>query len=106
MERKNFLTNEKISKKFKSQFELVNYAIKLAENMILSGREPRVKLDTQNHALQVVAEIMEGKDQLDDLSEDQDASSYEEQVFNSKKVEDVLSVSLEKKKATKQFRSK
>ena len=28
------LTNEKMKSKFKSSFDLVNYAIKLAENMI------------------------------------------------------------------------
>ena len=31
---KDPLTNEKIIKKFESQFDLVNYAIRLAENMI------------------------------------------------------------------------
>ena len=70
MEGKKFLTNEKISKKFNSQFELVNYAIKLAENMILSGREGRVRTDSQNHALQVIAEIIYNKDQFEELPMD------------------------------------
>jgi len=69
MERKkNALTNEKISRKFNNQFDLVNYAIKLAENMIKSGRDPRVKIDSQNRALQVLAEISEDKDRFDELA--------------------------------------
>lgn len=55
-------TNEALRKKFKNQFELVSYAISLAENMISTGREPRVKTDIQNRALQVLAEISAGKD--------------------------------------------
>jgi hypothetical protein len=58
----NKYTNELLRKKFKNQFELVSYAISLAENLILSGREPRVKIDNQNPALQVLAEIVAGKD--------------------------------------------
>lgn len=55
-------TNEALKKKFKNQFELVSYAILLAENMILTGRESRVKTDYQNKAMQVLAEIAAGKD--------------------------------------------
>lgn len=58
-------TNEALRKKFKNQFELVSYAISLAENMILTGREPRVKTDIQNRAMQVLAEISAGKDQFE-----------------------------------------
>lgn len=61
------LTNEKICKKFKSQFDLVNYAIKLAENMIKSGRDCRVKIDSQNRALQVMSEIIQDKDYFDEI---------------------------------------
>lgn len=67
MDLKECLTNEKIRKKFVNQFELVNYAIKLAENMILSGRDPRVKIDSQNRALQVLSEILNNKDKFDDI---------------------------------------
>lgn len=63
----NDLTNETIRKKFVSQFDLVNYAIRLAENMIRSGRDARVKIDTQSRAMQVLAEITTGKDQFDEL---------------------------------------
>lgn len=67
MERKEYLTNENLRKKFNSQFDLVNYAISLAENMILSGRDSRVQLDTQNRATQLLAEIYEGKDKFEEI---------------------------------------
>lgn len=67
MELKEYLTNEKIVKKFISQFELVNYAIRLAENMILTGREARVKTNTQNRSLQVLSEILNNKDRFDEV---------------------------------------
>lgn len=61
------LTNENVKKKFKSQFELVGYAIKLAENMIKTGRGPRIKTDTQNVAINVVDEINAGLDKFEDI---------------------------------------
>jgi hypothetical protein len=64
------LTTEKIKLRFKSQFELVGYAIRLAENMIKSGRETRIKTDVQNKAMQIVAEITQGKDQFDEIPPD------------------------------------
>lgn len=67
MDIRESLTTEEIKKKFKSQFDLVTYAISLAENMIKTGREPRVKVDCQNRAMQILEEIVEGKDKLDDL---------------------------------------
>lgn len=62
-------TNEEISKKFKSSFDLVNYAIKLAKNMIETGRDSRVKMDTQNKATLILEEITQGKDQFDEIRE-------------------------------------
>ncbi len=61
------LTNEDVLKKFKSSFDLVNYAIRLAENMINTGRDARVKSDVQNRALLILEEIHEGKDQFDEI---------------------------------------
>lgn len=58
------LTNEEISKKFTNQFDLVNYAIGLATNMIQTGRDPRVKMNTENPALLILEEIAEGKDEF------------------------------------------
>jgi hypothetical protein len=61
------LTNEMLYKRFKSQFDLVNYAFKLAENMVISGRGPRVPTQCQNPAFQVLCEIAANRDILEDL---------------------------------------
>lgn len=61
------LTNEEVKKKFKNNFDLVNYAIRLAENMIKTGRDARVKSDVQNRAMLILEEISEGKDHFDDI---------------------------------------
>ncbi len=66
MEKNEFLTNESIRKKFKSQFELVNYAIKLSEQMIHSSRPPMVDTESENTAVIIVEEINEGKDVFDE----------------------------------------
>lgn len=70
MDLRDILTNEMLLKKFKSQFELVNYAIRLAANMIYTGRDSRAKLDTTNKAMLILAEIATGKDQFDDIPEE------------------------------------
>lgn len=70
MESKETLTNDKLRGKFKSQFELVNYAIRLAENMIYTGRAPRIKTDSQNPTVQIVEEIIAGQDRFEELQED------------------------------------
>lgn len=67
MDRKETLTNESVRLKFVSQFELVNYAIKLANQMIFSGRGPRVEIDNNNPAVIIIEEIDEGQDHLDDV---------------------------------------
>lgn len=69
MDKKTTFTNEKLSKKFKSNFELVSYAIELAENMIKTGRDARVKSDIQNRAMLILEEISEGKDKFDEIHE-------------------------------------
>lgn len=66
---KVFYTNEVLSKKFGNSFDLVNHAILLAENMILSGRDSRVKLDVQNRAMHILAEIQEGKDHFEEIKD-------------------------------------
>lgn len=78
MEKKGtLLTNEILAKKFKNNFELVNYAIQLAENMIKTGRDARVKSDMQNRAMLILQEINEGKDQFDAIPEAADKVSVE-----------------------------
>lgn len=69
MEQKDALTNEKLNKKFKSQFDLVEHAIRLVDNMVKSGRSPRIKLDIQNPAVIALEEIVQGRDALVDLPE-------------------------------------
>lgn len=59
------LTNEKIKKNFDSQFDLVNYLIHQAQDMIASGRSSRVKTHSDNIAVNVVAEVVAGKDKLE-----------------------------------------
>ncbi|NGX57311.1 MAG: hypothetical protein K940chlam3_00201 [Chlamydiae bacterium] len=71
MEFDTSLTNEKIKKKFKSQFELVNYLINQARDMIKSGRQSRVDVDSDNVAVNIVAEFIAGKDQPEELELDQ-----------------------------------
>lgn len=73
---KESLTNEKLLNKFTNQFELVNYAIKLAENMIHTGRAPRVRTDTQNSSLNVLAELTAGKDVLEEITYTQVVTSH------------------------------
>ncbi len=69
MERKEYLTNELISKKFLNQFDLVNYAIQLTSQLIKTGRTPRVHADSDNPAVVIIEELEAGKDHLEDLIE-------------------------------------
>jgi DNA-directed RNA polymerase subunit omega len=94
MEKKKRFTNETLSKKFNSNFELVNYAIRLAENMIKSGRDSRVKSEVQNRAMLILEEIHEGKDHFDEIKE----------VVRSSQVSD--SISAESSSGEKQERRK
>lgn len=54
------LTNEFIRDKFKNQFELVSYAIKLAEQKIRRGSE------SENVAVDIIDDIIEGRDKFDE----------------------------------------
>jgi len=70
---KDNLTNEKLKARFLSQFDLVNYAIKLAENMIATGRAPRVRSNMDNNvALQILQEIVAGKDKFQEVTKRSD----------------------------------
>jgi len=62
MKKQQALTGESFRNRFESQFDLVNYAISLAQDMIVSGRGPRVKTDVLNVAHQILDEITAGKD--------------------------------------------
>lgn len=63
MELKELLTNERLTKRFNSLFELVNYSIRCAEELIKTGREPRVKTEIQNPMHRILLEILNEKDE-------------------------------------------
>ncbi len=75
---KSSLTTQKLSEKFSSNFELVNYAIKLAKGVIDSGRECIVPTDVQNPAFWVLLEILNDKDKLNDITGFQNGESSAE----------------------------
>lgn len=56
-------TNEKLSKRFKSNFELVNYAIHLAEDRIRAGRDAH-EISNENLVISVVKDLVTGKEIL------------------------------------------
>lgn len=61
------LTNEELLKRFTNQFDLVRYAIRLAENAIRSGREISVETESQNLAFQILSEIAAKKERFQEL---------------------------------------
>lgn len=63
MDVKDLLTNEKLTRRFSSLFELVNYSIRIAEELIKSGRDPRVRTEIQNPMYRVLLEILNDRDQ-------------------------------------------
>lgn len=104
--KKDNFTNEKISKKFVSQFDLVNYAIRLAENMIRTGREPRVKTEFLNRSNQILAEISQDKDRFDEIPEsfaEREESAQYAQAAEERAAAFSAIKSTEKKKARKLF---
>ncbi len=71
------LTNEELTKRFKNQFDLVNYAIRLAENKIRTGQDSRSGLEVNNRAMQVIEDIMAGNDFLDKNLESKESDTQE-----------------------------
>lgn len=101
MEKKEYLTTEKIRQKFGNQFDLVNYAIKLAENMILTGRDPRIKTDSQNRSLQVLGEILSGKDRLDEIVIPTTVGEQQDITTAAEVLEAISAKNIERKKGRK-----
>lgn len=99
LEKKKPLTNESVKSKFRSQFELVNYAIKLAEQMIHSGRAPYVSIDNLNPAVLIIEEIEMGKDKMLDILPVSKEIIAEPQIANGDSFEEPASKPKEKKKA-------
>lgn len=58
------LTTEYLKKNAKSAFDLVNYSIALAKDMMLTDRHCRVPTHVQNRAYQILLEIGQHKDFL------------------------------------------
>jgi hypothetical protein len=62
---KDQLTNQNLSDKYPNSFELVNYAIALAKNMIEVERECVVPVDgIINSSYQILEEICQGEDRM------------------------------------------
>lgn len=81
MKQIDHLTNERLRNMFDNQFELVNYAIKMAEHFIKSGREPFVHQDTQNLASQILEVIESGKDRFREMPNEETFIAEVESVF-------------------------
>ena len=68
----DLLTTESLKVNAKSAFDLVNYAILLAKDMMATGRESRVHTSySQNTAYLILAEIGHHKDYLSHTAEQQ-----------------------------------
>lgn len=65
------LTNEELLKQYKNQFDLVRYAIQLAENAIHSGRDIDVDTDSENLAFKILAEIATHKERFAPTAKEQ-----------------------------------
>jgi hypothetical protein len=68
MVKRDTLTNEHLKKQFTSSFELVNYAISQAKDMIKSDRPCRVSTPINNRAFQILLEIGDNKDHYQDIN--------------------------------------
>jgi hypothetical protein len=98
---KDNLTNENLGKKFKSQFDLVNYAIRIAENMVRSGRDLSSKTDVQNPAMQVLNVIVKEEDFIEDvLSKTSEGKDLED--INDLDIQVVEMTKISERKETRQ----
>ncbi len=55
---KDYLTTEALVHSFKSQFDLVAQSIKIATNLVKTGRSVRVRTDVQNPAYNTLQEVL------------------------------------------------
>lgn len=81
---KEYLTNEYIAKKFNSQFDLVNFAVKLAEHKIRSGVGSEFSMEL-NPALEVIDELAfinpndtSFEDLMEEKEEEEELEDFEE----------------------------
>lgn len=100
------LTNEMISKKFRSQFDLVNHAIRLAGHLIHSGHAPSAG-SADNIVNDVLTDIKFGRDLYGDEDEDEEEEEEEKttiESFNGKEVEeDAVPFKKSRTKTSKSF---
>lgn len=75
------LTNELLSKRFTSQFDLVRHAIKLAEYKVRAGKDQTYP-QLENIASEVLEDIAEGVDHLEDIQEENEESDINGQAHN------------------------
>lgn len=68
MEFDTSLTNEEIKKRFDSQFDLVNHLIHRAQDIIASGRGVSIDADSDNIAVNVVADTVSGREYQEEES--------------------------------------
>jgi hypothetical protein len=66
---KKQLTNEKLAKRFGSLFDLVNYAIEIAQGRVHSGRTDEVRHGVRNPAYQILADISSNRERIEDILE-------------------------------------
>lgn len=77
MVKKEPLTTEHLKKDFPSSFELVNYSIKQAKDMIKSDRQCRVTTPIHNRAYQILLEIACHKDFFENIDLDDEEEKGE-----------------------------
>lgn len=86
MDRRKKLTNEIVTKKFQNQFDLVNYAISIAADIIHTGRATQADFWTENPALQALDEIETGHDKIEKVVEvEEEEEEFVEEVVTPKK---------------------
>ena len=70
------LTGERLRKRFTSQFDLVNYAIRVAENFIETGRDVTVKTGVANPAYNILEEIALRKEIFAEAKTEEPVAEY------------------------------
>ena len=75
---KDYLTTEALVHSFKSQFDLVAQAVRIAENMVRTGRSVRVKTDVQNPAYNVLQEVLNDYTDVPEFDEEEEEEEDEE----------------------------
>lgn len=99
-EKRRQLTNEQLSKRFRSQFDLVNHAIRMAGHLILSGHAPGPG-SSDNLIDDVLTDIKLGRDAYMDFEEEEESEEEldEVEIFSSRDLVEDEAVPTKKKRA-------